>query len=144
MFSVVLLGTHLPAVYGLTLRDEWVHICEHALYLFCAVLIWAPLLGVDPLPGRLRRPARRPAWRPAWSRWRSSASGCWSPARRSTPTTATRSARPARCTTSEPPVLIMLLAGVPAFAVVPLARLARLIPAPGLRPWAVEPDQLVA
>ena len=38
----------------------------------------------------------------------------------------------------------MLLAGVPAFAVVPLARAARLIPAPSLRPWAVEPDQLVA
>jgi len=26
---------------------------------------------------------------------------------------------------------------------VPLARLARLIPVPSLRPWAVEPDQLV-
>jgi cytochrome c oxidase assembly factor CtaG len=40
--------------------------------------------------------------------------------------------------------LIMLLAGLPAFAIVPLARLARLVPAPTLRPWAVEPDRLVA
>ncbi len=56
-FSVVLLGTHLPSVYGLTLRNEWVHVCEHALYLVSSVLIWAPLLGVDPLPGRPR--ARR-------------------------------------------------------------------------------------
>jgi putative membrane protein len=53
LFSVVVLGTHVPAVYGLALRNDTVHEAEHALYLFSALLMWAPLLGVDPLPRRL-------------------------------------------------------------------------------------------
>jgi cytochrome c oxidase assembly factor CtaG len=143
-FSVVLLGTHLPAVYGLTLRDEWAHACEHALYLFSAVLIWAPLLGVDPLPGRLGSRGQAAcmgacmipmaivgvwllaASTPVYAHYRDALGGIG----------ALHDQRTA--------ALIMLLAGVPAFGVVPLARLARLIPAPSLRPWAVEPDQLVA
>jgi putative membrane protein len=144
LFSVVLLGTHLPAVYGLTLRNEWAHISEHALYLFSAVLIWAPLLRVDPLPGRLPTHGRAlcmaacmvpmaiigiwllVAGAPVYAHYRDALG-------------ATRALHDQRAAG-----LIMLLAGVPAFAVVPLARLARLIPAPSLRPWAVEPDQLVA
>ena len=42
----------MPAVYGLTLRDDYVHEAEHGLYLFTAVLMWASFLGVDPLPHR--------------------------------------------------------------------------------------------
>jgi putative membrane protein len=144
LFSVVLLGTHLPVVYGLTLRDEWVHVGEHALYLFSAVLIWAPLLGVDPLPGRLPAHGRAlcmvacmvpmaivgvwllSAGAPVYAHYQEALGA----------TGALHDQRAAG--------LIMLLAGLPAFGVVPLARLARLIPAPSLRPWAVEPDRLVA
>jgi putative membrane protein len=51
-FSAVLLVTHIPAVYELTLENDLAHVAEHVLYLFSAVLIWAPLLAVDPLPHR--------------------------------------------------------------------------------------------
>jgi len=52
VFSAVLLVTHVPAVYGLALTNESVHEAEHAAYLLAALLMWAPLLGVDPLPRR--------------------------------------------------------------------------------------------
>lgn len=52
LFCGVLVISHLPAVYGLALRSDPVHETEHALYLLSAVLLWAPLLGVDPLPSR--------------------------------------------------------------------------------------------
>ena len=52
LFSAVLLTTHIPAVYGLTLQNDYVHEAEHGLYLLTALIMWAPLLGVDPLPHR--------------------------------------------------------------------------------------------
>jgi putative membrane protein len=52
LFAGVLLITHIPAVYGLTLRNTYLHETEHGLYLLSAVIMWAPLLGVDPLPHR--------------------------------------------------------------------------------------------
>ncbi|HEY6526309.1 MAG TPA: cytochrome c oxidase assembly protein [Solirubrobacteraceae bacterium] len=52
VFSAVLLVTHVPAVYGLALTNDTVHEAEHAAYLVAALLMWAPLLGVDPLPHR--------------------------------------------------------------------------------------------
>jgi cytochrome c oxidase assembly factor CtaG len=54
VFSTVLLVTHVPAVYGLALANDTVHEAEHAAYLAAALLMWAPLLGVDPLPHRAR------------------------------------------------------------------------------------------
>jgi putative membrane protein len=54
VFSTVLLVTHVPAVYGLALTNDTVHEAEHAAYLAAALLMWAPLLGVDPLPHRAR------------------------------------------------------------------------------------------
>ena len=52
LFTTVVAVSHLPAVYGLALRNDDVHELEHGLYLVAALLVWAPLLGVDPLPGR--------------------------------------------------------------------------------------------
>jgi cytochrome c oxidase assembly factor CtaG len=52
-FSVVIVATMIPAVFDLTLEDELAHVIEHALYLLTAVLVWAPLIGADPLPHRL-------------------------------------------------------------------------------------------
>jgi cytochrome c oxidase assembly factor CtaG len=52
LFSGVLLLSHVPAIYDLTLRNDYAHEAEHGLYLFTAVLMWASMLGVDPLPHR--------------------------------------------------------------------------------------------
>jgi putative membrane protein len=51
-FSVVLVVSHVPAVYDLTLENDLAHVVEHVLYLLTAVLIWAPQIGIDPLPSR--------------------------------------------------------------------------------------------
>ncbi len=53
VFAVVILLTHIPVVYGLALRSDCAHVAEHALYLSSAMLLWATVLGVDPLPHRL-------------------------------------------------------------------------------------------
>ncbi|MBV9467127.1 MAG: cytochrome c oxidase assembly protein, partial [Solirubrobacterales bacterium] len=42
LFTAVLLAGHLPAIYGLALRNDYVHAAEHGLYVFTAVLVWAP------------------------------------------------------------------------------------------------------
>ncbi|MBV8218692.1 MAG: cytochrome c oxidase assembly protein [Solirubrobacterales bacterium] len=56
LFTGILLVSHLPTVYGLALRNDYFHEAEHGLYLLTALLVWAPLLGADPLP---RRPGPR-------------------------------------------------------------------------------------
>jgi putative membrane protein len=53
VFAAVMLGTHIPAVYDLALRVPAVHAGEHALYLWAALIFWAPLIAVDPVPHRL-------------------------------------------------------------------------------------------
>ncbi|HTX32811.1 MAG TPA: cytochrome c oxidase assembly protein [Solirubrobacteraceae bacterium] len=52
LFAGVLLIAHLPAVYGLTLSNDYLHAVEHGLFLVSAVLVWAPVIGADPLPHR--------------------------------------------------------------------------------------------
>ena len=53
LFAAVLLVSHVPAVYGAALRSPPLHALEHALYLWAALLFWAPVLAADPLPRRL-------------------------------------------------------------------------------------------
>jgi putative membrane protein len=57
-FAVVLVGSHLPAAYDLTLRNETVHEAEHALYLVTACLFWWTAIGLDPAPARPAHPTR--------------------------------------------------------------------------------------
>jgi cytochrome c oxidase assembly factor CtaG len=52
LFSVALMVSHIPVVYGAALRNDYVHEAEHALYLITAVIMWAPLVGADPLRNR--------------------------------------------------------------------------------------------
>lgn len=49
-FWAVLLLTHLPVFYNATLRHPALHEAEHALYLVAGLLLWWPLLDVDPVP----------------------------------------------------------------------------------------------
>ena len=58
LFVLVLWGTHLTAVYELTLRSPGVHALEHLLYMATAVLFWIPVVGLDPSPAELSHPAR--------------------------------------------------------------------------------------
>lgn len=58
LFSTVIVVSHIPAVYDLTLEAGLAHITEHALYLLTAALVWAPLIGADPLPHRVSRGGR--------------------------------------------------------------------------------------
>jgi putative membrane protein len=51
-FSAVLVLTHVPAFYSATLRSGTLHGLEHALYLFAGLVLWSPLLDVDPSPRR--------------------------------------------------------------------------------------------
>jgi cytochrome c oxidase assembly factor CtaG len=51
-FTAVMLGTHLTPLYDLALREPAVHGLEHLAFLGAALLFWAPLVGVDPLPAR--------------------------------------------------------------------------------------------
>ena len=46
--SLVLIAWHLPTLYEASLRAEPVHVVQHQLFLFTALLVWWPLLG--PLP----------------------------------------------------------------------------------------------
>lgn len=52
LFSTVLLVCHIPSVYGLALTNDYVHEAEHGVFLLASVIMWAPMLGADPLPGR--------------------------------------------------------------------------------------------
>jgi putative membrane protein len=52
VFTVVVLGTHVPAFYDATLRHVWLHELEHGLYLAAGTLMWWPVLDADPLPRR--------------------------------------------------------------------------------------------
>ena len=50
LFGAAVVLTHLPSFYDATLRDPALHYGEHALYLVAGVLMWSPVLDVDPAP----------------------------------------------------------------------------------------------
>jgi putative membrane protein len=52
VFAAVLLGAHLPVVYEAAVAHPLLHAVEHAAFLWSAVLFWAPLVAVDPVPHR--------------------------------------------------------------------------------------------
>jgi putative copper resistance protein D len=51
-FAIVMLGSHLPAIYQAAVRHPALHELEHALYLASALLFWLPLLDGDPTAQR--------------------------------------------------------------------------------------------
>ncbi len=53
LFNADLLLWHLPAAYNLTLRYQWIHNIEHALFFFTGVLFWAHVVDPGPLRKRL-------------------------------------------------------------------------------------------
>src|SRR5580692_7999566 len=54
--TVALIGWHIPAVFGLALRWNWLHELEHACFLGAGLLFWWPV--IQPWPSI----ARWPAW----------------------------------------------------------------------------------
>ncbi len=51
-FTVVVLLTHVPAFYDATLEHPLLHQTEHILYLGAGLLLWWPMLDIDPVPSR--------------------------------------------------------------------------------------------
>jgi putative membrane protein len=52
LFALVVLCTHLTGFYETALRDQTIHVFEHAAYFWTGVLFLAPILGSDPIPHR--------------------------------------------------------------------------------------------
>jgi putative membrane protein len=53
LFVGLIVGWHLSPLYDLSVRHPLLHDLEHALLLTSALLFWAQVLSVDPLPHRL-------------------------------------------------------------------------------------------
>ena len=54
LFTVVMWAAHFTPIFEAALEDERVHVLEHAVFLVSGCLFWWPLVGADPMPGRLR------------------------------------------------------------------------------------------
>lgn len=57
-FTVVVAGSHVPALYDAALDSAPLHALQHVAYLGAGLLFWAPVLAVRPMPRRLS-PATR-------------------------------------------------------------------------------------
>lgn len=57
-FFAVLYGVHFSPLYEAALEHEWVHVCEHALFLASALVFWTPVLAVAPAPHAPPHPIR--------------------------------------------------------------------------------------
>ncbi len=54
--NVAYLGWHVPAMFELTFRSEWIHDCEHLCFFWTSLAFWWVVL--EPWPARAR-----------WTRW---------------------------------------------------------------------------
>jgi putative copper resistance protein D len=59
VFTVILVGTHIPAFYDATLRQPVLHDAEHVAYLVSGLLMWWPFAGADPVPAHRLGPFGR-------------------------------------------------------------------------------------
>lgn len=58
LFNLAFILWHIPAYYDAALRNEYIHILQHVIYIGTATLMWWPIFGVlDELP-RLPEPAQ--------------------------------------------------------------------------------------
>ena len=53
LFALVVLATHVPAVFDTAMESEPLHALEHGAYLGAGLLFWAAALGADPAAKRL-------------------------------------------------------------------------------------------
>jgi cytochrome c oxidase assembly factor CtaG len=58
VYAGVVVGTHLTGFLDVTAEHPLVHYSEHLLYLAAGMLLFAPLIGDEPLRWRLSRPLR--------------------------------------------------------------------------------------
>ena len=58
LLTLTLAVWHVPALYNETLRNDFVHQCEHLCFVVAGIVFWAAILGAPPLrtrPGELGR-----------------------------------------------------------------------------------------
>lgn len=58
LFSVVLLGWHLPVMFDATLRSEALHAMEHTMFFLTALLMFKQVIPSPPLRARLSDPQK--------------------------------------------------------------------------------------
>jgi cytochrome c oxidase assembly factor CtaG len=58
MFTVSLYALYYSPLFGLSLRNDWVHALVHAHFLLAGLLFWWPIVGLDPTRWRLHPAAR--------------------------------------------------------------------------------------
>jgi cytochrome c oxidase assembly factor CtaG len=57
-FVAVIWGAHFSGLYEAALQSPLVHAAEHALFLVSALLLWWPVIGLDPSRWRMPHPMR--------------------------------------------------------------------------------------
>ncbi len=58
LFSAVLWGTHFSPLYQAALNSAWLHVLEHGLYLFSAILFWQAIIHIGPAAWPMNFPLR--------------------------------------------------------------------------------------
>ncbi len=58
LFATVMWFTHFSPLYDAALDDPTLHFAEHMIYIASGLLFWWPVVGADPIPGRLGYGAR--------------------------------------------------------------------------------------